>query len=204
MTAMRLRSLPRQQQREQGADTSRRQRRQDRDRVDVALVKHAEHDVHRDDCRQDEQQRAVERGAERLGRALEARLDACGHAELALRLLDGGDGRAERRVRAEVERQRHRRELARVVDDERRVPLLDRRDARERNLAAVSAGDGSGAVSAGGGFGRRQRWRHESARARPAPSGTAAPPRAPRGIGSPACRSSRSAAGRTHRTAHRR
>ncbi len=33
-------------QREQRADAGRRQRRQDRDRVDVALVEHAQHDVH--------------------------------------------------------------------------------------------------------------------------------------------------------------
>ena len=98
MIAMRLRSAPGQQQREQRADAGRRQRREDRDRVDVALVEHAQHDVHRHDGREDQQQRAVERGAERLGRALEAGLDAGRHAELALRLLDGGDGRAERRA----------------------------------------------------------------------------------------------------------
>ena len=45
ISAMMLNSVLEQQQREQRADAGRRQRRQDRDRVDVALVEHAEHDV---------------------------------------------------------------------------------------------------------------------------------------------------------------
>ena len=60
-------------QREQRADAGRRQRRQDRDRMDVALVEHAEHDVHRDDRGEDQQQLVGERRAERQRRALEAR-----------------------------------------------------------------------------------------------------------------------------------
>ena len=78
------------QQRQQRADAGRGQRRENRDRVDVALVEHAEHDVHRDDGRENQQQRAVERRAERFRRALEARLDAGGHADLALRGFDRG------------------------------------------------------------------------------------------------------------------
>ena len=50
-------------------------------------------------------------------------------------------GLAQRRARREVERQRHRRELAGVVDDQPRVALLDARDARERHLLAVARGD---------------------------------------------------------------
>ena len=72
MTAIRLRSVPVSEQRQQRADAGRRQRREDRDRVDVALVEHAQHDVHRDDGGEDQEQGAVERGAERGGRALEA------------------------------------------------------------------------------------------------------------------------------------
>ena len=121
MMAIRLRSVPDEHQRQQRADAGRRQRRENRDRVDVALVEHAEHDVHRDDRREDQQQRAVERGAERLRRALEARLDAGRHADLALRGFDGRHRLAERRAGAEVERERHGGELAGVVDDQARV-----------------------------------------------------------------------------------
>ena len=44
-----------QHQCEERADTGRRQCREDRDRVDVAFVEHAEHDVDDEDCRGDEQ-----------------------------------------------------------------------------------------------------------------------------------------------------
>jgi hypothetical protein len=54
MIAITSRSLPREQEREQRADARRRQRRQDRDGMDVALVEHAEHDVHGDDRGEDQ------------------------------------------------------------------------------------------------------------------------------------------------------
>ena len=41
---------------QQRADTSRRKSRQDRHRVDEALVEHAQHDIDRHDRRQDQQQ----------------------------------------------------------------------------------------------------------------------------------------------------
>ena len=49
MSAMTLKSMLAEQQREQRADAGRRQRREDRDRVDVALVEHAQHDVDGDE-----------------------------------------------------------------------------------------------------------------------------------------------------------
>jgi hypothetical protein len=45
-------------QREHRADAGGRQRRENRDRMNEALVEHAEHDVHRDD-RSEQQQRLV-------------------------------------------------------------------------------------------------------------------------------------------------
>ena len=45
MSAMTLNSVRHDDERQERADARRRQRRQDRDRVDVALVEHAEHDV---------------------------------------------------------------------------------------------------------------------------------------------------------------
>ena len=86
-------------------------------------------------------ERAVERRPERRGGALERRLDARGHPDLALRLLDGLDGLAQRRSRRQVERHRHRRELPGVVDDERSIAMLDAGDVGERNLLAIGGGD---------------------------------------------------------------
>ena len=44
----------RQQQRQQGAHARGRQRRKNRDGMDVAFVEHAQHDVHRDQRRQNQ------------------------------------------------------------------------------------------------------------------------------------------------------
>ncbi len=52
--------------------------------MDVALVEHAQHDVHRDDRGEDQPELVGERRAERERRALEAELRARGHAELLL------------------------------------------------------------------------------------------------------------------------
>jgi hypothetical protein len=74
MTAMMSSVVPAPEQRQQRADGGRRQRGQDGDRVDVALVQHAQHDVHGDHRRQDEQQRVGQRRLEGQRRALEAGL----------------------------------------------------------------------------------------------------------------------------------
>ncbi len=126
--------LPRDHQREQRAHARGRQRREDRDGVDVALVQHAQHDVHRDDRGQDQQQRVVERGLERQRRALEVDGDRRRHAQLGLRGADRLHGLAQRRALGEVERDGGRGELPDVVDDERTGPLDDGRDGRQRHL----------------------------------------------------------------------
>ena len=73
------------QQRQDRADAGRGQRREDRDRVDVALVEHAEHDVDRHQRGQDQQRLVGQRVLKRLRGALEARLDARREADLAAR-----------------------------------------------------------------------------------------------------------------------
>ena len=60
-----------QHQRRERADAGRRQRRQDRQRVDVALVEHAEDDVDDDERRGDQQRHRAQRGLEGLRVALE-------------------------------------------------------------------------------------------------------------------------------------
>ena len=84
MMATTLRSVPGHHQRQQRADAGRRQGRQDRDGMDVALVEHAQHDVDRDDGGQDQQQLAVERLLEGERGALEVGGDRQRHADLAL------------------------------------------------------------------------------------------------------------------------
>ena len=143
MIAMIAEVVAGQHQREQRADAGRRQRRQDRDRVDVALVEHAEHDVHGDDRGEDQQQLVGERRAEGERRALEVGLHAGRQAELRLRRLDRLHRVAERRAGREVERDRRRRKLADVVDRERRRPLDD---ARDRATAAPAAAAGPATV----------------------------------------------------------
>ena len=83
ISAMTLSSVRQTQQRQQRAHAGRGQRGEDGERVDVALVQHAEDDVHRDQRRGDQQGLAGQRGLEGLRRALEAALDAGGQPERA-------------------------------------------------------------------------------------------------------------------------
>src|SRR4051812_41466185 len=107
-------------EREQRADARRRQRAQNRDRVDVALVKHAEHDVDRDESREDEHRFARERLLERLRRAGVVRAHAARLTDALLHRVDGFHGVAERLPGRDVERDRYRGKLALVIDGERR------------------------------------------------------------------------------------
>ena len=75
-----------QQQRQHRADAGRRQGGQDGDRVDVALVEHAQHDVDGDQRGDDQHRLAVQRLLEGLRGALEAAVDrwpACRSARIA-------------------------------------------------------------------------------------------------------------------------
>ena len=104
--------------------------------VDVALVEHAEHDVHDDERGQDQQRLRGERGLEGLGGSLEAGVDVGRQADLPLRRLDVLDRVSERRARREVEGERDRGELALVVDGERGRARLVARERRERHERA--------------------------------------------------------------------
>ena len=148
MIAMIAEVLAGDHQREQRADAGRRQRRQDRDRVDVALVEHAEHDVHRDDRREDQQQLVVERRVERERRALEVDLHARRHAELrASPPRSPCTASPSDAPRREVERHRRRRELADVVDRERRRAVSTTlRDRVDSGTCVRAAGRGDGAT----------------------------------------------------------
>ena len=69
---------------ENRADARRRQRRQDCQRMDVALVEHAQHDIDGDDRRQDKQGLAGEGLLEDLRVARKSAVDGNGHVQLPL------------------------------------------------------------------------------------------------------------------------
>src|SRR5262249_10434932 len=92
-------------QREERADAGRRQRRQNRQRVDVALVEDAEDEIDHDNRGEDQRRRARERGLERLRVALERGDHLRRHAELSGGLRDRVDRLAERYAGTKIERQ---------------------------------------------------------------------------------------------------
>ena len=96
ISAITSRSIPNEHQRQQRTHAGRRQRREDRDRVNVALIEHSQHDVDRDECRQNQQRFVAQRGLECLGRALERGIDAQRQAEFFLGLFDRLHGLAQR------------------------------------------------------------------------------------------------------------
>ena len=89
MSAMTLKSVLANAERQQRADARRGQRRDDRDRVDVALVEHAQDDVDRDDRREDEQRLAGERLVEGLRGPHEVARTLGGRPMRRLRRVDG-------------------------------------------------------------------------------------------------------------------
>jgi len=105
--------------------------------VDIALVEHAEHDVHGDHRRQDQQQGARQRGFERLGCTLELGLHAHGHADVFLRLVDQLYALAQRHAGSQVERHHHGRKLADMGNGQLRLTLFHTGQARQPHLAAV-------------------------------------------------------------------
>ena len=137
-------------EREQRADAGRRQARENRDRVDVALVEHAEQDVDRQ--HRGEQQRALpgQRLLEQLRVAGEVGDDVCRAGwMLALQRVDRVDRLAERHVGREIERDRHRRLLRLAVDLQRPDGAPHRRDLVERHELAAGRGDADAAERVG-------------------------------------------------------
>ena len=72
ISAITLRSVPAEQQRQQRADAGRGQRRENRDRMDVAFVQHAEHDVDGDERGENQQRLVGQRCLKRLRPCLES------------------------------------------------------------------------------------------------------------------------------------
>ena len=168
MIAMMAEVPARDQQAEQRAHAGRRQGREDRDRVDVALVEHAQDDIHRHDRSEDRGTACCAATRGTPGRRPGTGSDRDRHPDLALGLLDRRHGLAEREPGPRLNDSVDGRELAIVVDGQRRLPLLDACDAVERHLLAAGGQD------------------VESGRGTSGPTCSGAPPRARRGIGSTA------------------
>src|SRR5262249_47102686 len=102
--------------------------------MDETLVQHAEHDVHRDNRRNDEYGLAFERRGKFRGAADQACLNSAGQADISLRAIERLYFLSERNASRQVERERYRRELALVRDGERSHALVHLRKSSERNL----------------------------------------------------------------------
>ena len=121
-------------EREERAHARRRERREDRDRQDEALVEDAEHEVHRDDGREDQPRLARERRLEAARGALEPAVDRGGHADSRHRVVDDlGRGR-QRDALGQAERDGRGGELPLMIHRERRVGEFVARDRGERHL----------------------------------------------------------------------
>ncbi len=130
------------QQGQQRADAGGRQRRQDGDGVDVALVEHAEHDVDRHHRGEDQPRLARERGAELGCFAGKRATDGARQPDGGLRVGDGRHRLVERDALGGVEADREGGELLLVADGEGRAFPPDRGDGRQRHLRAVGSRGG--------------------------------------------------------------
>ena len=120
-------------QRQQRPYPGRGQCGKDRDRVNITLVQHAQHNVDDHECREDEVRLAFQRGAELRRAAAESGHHRVGQTDVRLRLLDRGNGLAQEAAGFEVEGQRHARELSLVRDGQRREVVAQRGERAQRH-----------------------------------------------------------------------
>src|ERR1039457_2387780 len=118
--------------------------------MNVALVQHAEHDVHRKQRRQNQQGFRRQRVLESSGCPLEAAVDGGGETNLQLRLLDQLCGIAQGGSGREVEGYGHCRELSLVGDCQRSAGRPEMRERRQRDLRAGRSRRGRSDLRYGG------------------------------------------------------
>ena len=129
------------QQRQEGARARRGQSRENRDGMNVALIQHPQHDVDRQQRRQDQDRLRRERILEGRRGSLEAAMDAAPACRISISAcIDGARRRTQVSTGRQVERDGHRRELSLVIDRQRRVRRLEMREGRQRHLRSA-AGD---------------------------------------------------------------
>src|SRR2546422_2239188 len=109
--------------------------------MNVAFVENSQDDVNRRQGGEDQNGLRRERVLIGRGRSLKARMDARGHANLALRRLNVLDSSTEGSPRGKVERQSDGRKLALVVNGNRGVGRRVARESAERDQLAGFGSD---------------------------------------------------------------
>ena len=105
--------MARSHQGEERADAGGRQSREDRDRMNEALVENTEHDIHRDHRGDDQEKLIGRRRAESRGGALEGGDEAIGKPDRLPGIFDRPYGGAERDARSDIEGDRRSLETVR-------------------------------------------------------------------------------------------
>ena len=122
-------------QRQQAAEGGGGQSRQNRDGVDEAFVEDAENQVNHEDGHDQQNAESAERFLEGLRAALEAGDDGNRQRRIGQR-LHLGHRLADRDPARQIERECHRRKLARMVDRERAEALGEAGDGAQRDELA--------------------------------------------------------------------
>src|SRR5215813_6320728 len=97
--------------------------------MNVALVKDPQHDIHRDNRRENQKRFVRERCTKRLRRALKTRLDGDWHSDLFFCFFDRRDRVTERISGGKVERKCYDRKLALMIDCQRSLARFEVRDS---------------------------------------------------------------------------
>ena len=121
--------------------------------MDVAFVKYAEHDVDRDQGSENEVGLIAERILKDLRRSLERAANGSGNTDPVHRGLDRGDGRTERPVRRQIERNGVGDQQALMVHRKRGCALREMGNRGQRNHGLPIGADrrtGGGRSFAGG------------------------------------------------------
>src|SRR5258706_15790610 len=105
--------------------------------MNVTLVENAKDDVNGDNRSENEPRFVRQRGFKCASRALKLRLHAQGHAYFLLDVFNGPGGFTQRRPPREVERNRHRWELALMIYRQRRRSRFEMGKHAERHRSAT-------------------------------------------------------------------
>ena len=105
--------------------------------MNVAFIKHAQNDVDGHDSGHDQPGFGGKGILKCGGRALKGGMNAGRYSDFLLRLLNGFGGVAQRHSRRKIERERHYRKLALVIDRQRRVGSVNLGKGRKRYLRSV-------------------------------------------------------------------
>ena len=122
--------------------------------MNVALIQNSQHDVHRDDGRENQERLTRQRILKGCSRSLERGVDARRHLDFFLHFLDGPRGIAQRASWCEVERQSDHRKLSLMVDGERCIRRLHLYKSGKRNRGPAGGCCGGVGRGCSGGRGR--------------------------------------------------